>query len=241
MVYNTQGIVLRTVKFGETSLIVSIFTEAFGIQSYMVNGVRASGKKSKSQYFQPSALLELQVYHNELKSLQRIKEVRWSKLFTHIFSDILKNAVAIFAVELLSKSLKQPEINEELFHFCTDFLEELNKGHSTITANLPVYFAIHLTSFLGLKIEDNYNGANACFDYKEGKFSTTANEDQLADNEINYQLSILLKVLQPHDLEQVKLNQHKRMVLLNILEKYYAWHVPEFGKMKSLSILQQLF
>ena len=126
MDYNTQGIVLRTVKFGETSLIVSIFTEAFGIQSYMVNGVRASGKNSKSQYFQPSALLELQVYHNELKSLQRIKEVRWSKLFTHIFSDILKNAVAVFAVELLSKSLKQPEINEELFHFCTDFLEELN-------------------------------------------------------------------------------------------------------------------
>ncbi|MBS1735182.1 MAG: hypothetical protein JSS98_01080, partial [Bacteroidetes bacterium] len=104
-----------------------------------------------------------------------------------------------------------------------------------------VYFAIHLTSFLGLKIEDNYNGANACFDYKEGKFTTTANEDQLADNEINYQLSELLKALQPHDLEQVKLNQHKRMVLLNILEKYYAWHVPEFGKMKSLSILQQLF
>jgi DNA repair protein RecO (recombination protein O) len=241
MVYNTQGIVLRTIKYGETSVVVSVFTETFGIQSYMVNGVRTTGKNTKAQYFQPSALLDLQVSHNELKSLQRIKDVKWSLLFTNIFSDIFKNAVAIFAVELLTKSLKQPEVNDDLFHFCVDFLRELDESRPAVTANLPLYFAIHLTSFLGLKIQDNYAGANSYFDFKEGKFTTQKGDDVFADEETNFQLAELLKTLQPHDLDQIKLSRQRRVILLNVLEKYYAWHVNDFGKMKSLIILQQLF
>src|SRR3954463_15402915 len=115
--HKTKGIVLRTVRYGETSVIVTIFTELFGIQSYLVNGVRASTKKGsgKANLFQPSAILDLIVYYNELKNLQRIREFKWHHLYQHIFSDIKKNAVALFMVELLSKCLKQPEANEDLF------------------------------------------------------------------------------------------------------------------------------
>jgi hypothetical protein len=113
----TKGIVLRTVKYGETSLIVLILTEKFGIQSYLVNGVRISTKKGsgKATLFQPSAILDLVVYHSELKQLQRLKEFKWNYLYQNIFSDIKKNAVALFMIELLTRCLKQPEANEELF------------------------------------------------------------------------------------------------------------------------------
>lgn len=241
MLFNTQGIVLRVVKYGETSVVVSVFTEKFGLQSYIVNGVRTTGKNNKSQYFQPSALLDLQVYHNELKSLQRIKEVKWSILLTNIFSDIFKNAVAIFAVELLTKCLKQPEVNDDLFRFCTDFLKELNDGTPAIAANMPLYFAIHFTPFLGLKIEDNFSAINRYFDFKEGKFTNQNDNNVIADQETNFHLAELLKTLLPLDLEEIKLSQHRRVLLLNELEKYYAWHVPDFGKMKSLTVLRQLF
>lgn len=50
MIYSTKGIVLRTIKYGETSVIASIFTESFGVQSYIVNGVRTSGKKKQSTF-----------------------------------------------------------------------------------------------------------------------------------------------------------------------------------------------
>src|SRR6266498_4517706 len=113
--HHTKGIVLRTVKYGETSLIITIFTEIFGIQSYLVNGVRASTQKGsgRANLFQPAAILDLIVYHNELRNLQRIKEFKWANLYQHIFSDIKKNAVALFIVELLAKCLKQPEANED--------------------------------------------------------------------------------------------------------------------------------
>ncbi|MBS1655487.1 MAG: recombination protein O N-terminal domain-containing protein, partial [Bacteroidetes bacterium] len=62
--HKTKGIVLRTVKYGETSVIVTIYTELFGIQSYLVNGVRVSSKKGsgKANLFQPSAILDMVVY-----------------------------------------------------------------------------------------------------------------------------------------------------------------------------------
>ncbi|HET9744500.1 MAG TPA: recombination protein O N-terminal domain-containing protein, partial [Chitinophagaceae bacterium] len=85
--HKTKGIVLRTVKYGETSLIVTTFTELFGLQSYIISGVRTSTIKGsgKANLFQPTAILDLVVYHNELKHLNRIKEFRWHHLYQHIF------------------------------------------------------------------------------------------------------------------------------------------------------------
>ena len=95
MVHKTRGIVLRTVKYGETSLVATLFTELFGVQTYMVNGVRASKKlSSKAGYFQHAAILDLVVYHNEHKSMQRIKEFAWSRLYQNLFNDVIKNNIA---------------------------------------------------------------------------------------------------------------------------------------------------
>ncbi len=82
MTHKTKGIVLRSVNYGETSVITSVYTESFGLQSYIVKGVRQSTKKGQSKqiYFQPGAILEMEVYHNELKNLQFIKEYK-SELF----------------------------------------------------------------------------------------------------------------------------------------------------------------
>ena len=57
MTHKTRGIVLRSIKYGETSLVVTVFTELFGIQTYMVNGVRSS-KSARSVFFQPAAILD---------------------------------------------------------------------------------------------------------------------------------------------------------------------------------------
>jgi DNA repair protein RecO (recombination protein O) len=175
--HKTKGIVLRTVKYGETSIIVTIFTEMFGIQSYIVNGVRASTKKGagKANLFQPSAILDLIVYHNELRNLQRIKEFKWSFLYQHILSDIKKNAVALFMVELLTKCLKQPEANEDLFHFAEDAFLHLDESNEMVTANFPLFFALHLAVFFGVlpnPLKGTFQDSeNLYFDLKEGNFT----------------------------------------------------------------------
>lgn len=236
----TKGIVLRTVKYGETSVIVSIFTELFGIQSYMVNGVRTSGKTSKAHFFQPASILEMQVYHNDLKNLQRIKDLKWSVLYKNIFSDITKNSVALFMVELLQKNLKQPETNEDLFRFCEDAFLILDIADPAITANFPVYFAIHFAQILGFRLLDNFSEENKIFNLAEGSFSDEKTTTDQLSVQISFYISQFLKTVQPEDLREIKMNRHTRIAVLKSLERYYSWHVSEFGTMKTLNILSEV-
>ncbi|MEO8721628.1 MAG: DNA repair protein RecO [Ginsengibacter sp.] len=241
MIYLTKGIVLRTIKYGETSVIASIFTELFGIQSYMVNGVRTMGKTSKAHYFQPSSMLEIEVYHNELKNLQRLKDVKWSALYKNILSDVTKNSVALFMVELLQKSLKQPETNEALFQFCEDVFLQLDVADNESTSNFPIYFSLQLAPFLGFRIQNNYSEKMKFFNMQEGNFSnenSTATEHLNA--ELSYFISELLKAIHPNDLREIKMNRRIRSAILKNLENYYAWHIPEFGKMKTLTVLSEI-
>src|SRR6266576_2549086 len=59
MIYRTHGIVFRTIKFSETSVVSKIYTEKFGMQSYIVNGVRSEKSKTKAAHLQVKSTLGL--------------------------------------------------------------------------------------------------------------------------------------------------------------------------------------
>lgn len=243
MIHKTKGIVLRSVKYGETSLVVSVFTELFGLQSYMINGVRTVSKKgsSKAALFQPAAILELVAYHNEFKNLQRLKEFKWDYLYQHIFSDVKKNAVALFMIELLTKCLKQPEANADLFYFTEDAFHHLDEANDIITANYPLFFALHLAVFFGFRISDEYSDTKTYLDLLEGRFSEEQpkHPHYIQDREASA-VSDILKILQPVELEQIILNQELRRRITHALEAYYILHVPDFGTMRTLPVLREL-
>lgn len=241
MIYSTKGIVLRTIKYGENSVVSSIFTETFGVQSYIVNSVRTSGRNSKAHFFQPSSLLDMQVYHSQLKNLQRIKDLSWSYLYKNILSNIIKNAVALYMVELLHKCLKQPEPNPDLFYFCEDAFVQLDVGDPEITGNFPIYFALQLAYFFGLRLQDNYSEERNQFSISEGSFMSKHLQDEnLLEAGISFHISQLLKALTPKDLEEIKLNKNIRKSILAALESYYSFHISDFGAMKTLPVLHEV-
>jgi DNA repair protein RecO (recombination protein O) len=243
MIHSTKGIVLRTVKYGETSMIATIYTELFGVQSYIVNGVRKSSKKGpgKANLFQPAAILDLIVYHNELKNLQRIKEFKWGYIYQHIFFDILKNSVALFMVELLQKTLRQPEANPDLFHFIEDAFIHLDEADAHVTANFSLFFALHLTSFYGFRFSDDYSDETPFLDLQEGEFMHDHPiHPFFLQGQYSFVTSQLLKVMQPHELKEIRLNQEMRRVLLQAYQTFYALHIHDFGVMKTLPILYEV-
>jgi DNA repair protein RecO (recombination protein O) len=241
--HKTKGIVLRSVKYGETSIIVTIFTELFGLQSYLINGVRTFTKKGsgRANLFQPAALLDLVVYHNELKQLNRVKEFKWAYLYRHIYSDVPKNAVAMFMVELLIKCLKQPEAHADLYLFCEDALVHLDESNEPVMANFPLFFALHLPFFFGFRISDRYTGQKPILDLQEGTFiSEIPHHPHFLEGKQAEVTDEILKVMQPVELAQIKLNHEFRRQLLQMYEVYYALHVQEFGKMKTLPVLREV-
>jgi len=241
MIYTTKGIVLRTVKYGETSVVASIFTEMFGLQSYIINGVRSQAKTSKAHFFQPSSMLEMQVYHSDLKNLQRIKELKWSLIYKSILSNVTKNTVALFMVELLQKCLKQPEANADLFYFCEDAFIQLDIAKDEVTGNFPIYFALQLAYFMGFGLLDNYSDEKNHFNIREGNFaSALLATEYFVEADVSFYISQLLKALQPSDLTEIKLNKNIRRAILKILENYYSFHIADFGSMKTLPVLHAI-
>lgn len=241
--HKTRGIVLRTVKYGETSIIVTVFTELFGLQSYLVNGVRTTANKGsgKASLFQPAAILDLVVYHNELKHLNRIKEFKWGHIYRHLYSDVPKNAVALFMVELLYKCLKQPESNTDLFQFTEEVMIQLDESSGTVTANLPLFFALHLPLHFGFRIDDNYSGSQTCLDLREGIFvQEQPQHPHFLEARESAVASQLLKVMQTGELEEIKLGHDFRRQLLYRLETYYALHISDFGTMRTLPVLREI-
>ena len=245
--HKTKGIVLRTVKYGETSLIVTIFTELFGIQSYLVNGVRTSSKKGmgKANLFQPAAMLDLVVYHNELRQLNRIREFKWGYLYQHILSDVRKNAVALYMVELLTKCLKQPDPNPDLFHFCEDSFMHLEEGSDTVTANFPLFFALHLPAFFGVPpnpLKGPFDESEELyFDLREGKFSgQRPSHPHFIDDKPARITAEILMVRRPEELQNIQLNHDIRRNLLYAYEIYYKLHIQDFGTMKTLPVLKEI-
>lgn len=244
MLHKTKGLVLRSVKYGDTSLIVSIYTELFGLQSYMVNGVRSTSTKQpyRANMFQPSSLLDLVVYHNERSTLQRIKEFKWAVVYEDLYQNIHKNTVALFMSEVIQKCLTQPEANPDLFNFLEDAFVHLDHSKGMVTANFPLYFLTHLAHFFGFRINDNYSETLHILDLQEGVFlADKPGHPFFLVGPMSTCAAELLRTLHPDILEELSLNREQRKILLDAYISYYGFHQPGFGTLRSLPVLHALY
>lgn len=227
MLHKTRGIVLNYLKYGETSIIVRIYTEALGLQSYIVKGVRSAKSKNKIALFQPLTLLELDVYYREQVNLHRIKEMKCAEPFASIPFDFRKSGIALFVTEVLVKTLKQEEENPSLFeflHHAIQLLDHLPKGYG----NFPIQFLLKLSPFLGF--------APGSADELYGQVHTGGNTADFAQEE-KQQLDALLQ--EPFETDIRLTGEQRKHILQNIL-RFYRLHVDNFGELKSLSVLQEV-
>ena len=240
MLHNTKGIVLRVTKYGDTSLIMTAYTELFGVQQYIVKGVRTTSKKgaNKAVYYQPAAILQMEVYHTPMKQLQMLKEVNWDYIYQNVYSDVIRNAVATYIVEVLQQTL-QPEPHPELFYLIEDSFKQLDKGGAALASNLSIYFLIHLTETLGFGLQGKWTEATPLLDVKEGQFVKDKPLHPYFLEGIEAQTASQFMSLQFYnDLENIQLNGQQRKKILELFQLSLSWHYKGFKEIKSLAILQ---
>ena len=240
MLHNTKGIVLRVTKYGDTSLIMTAYTELFGVQQYIVKGVRTTSKKgaNKAVYYQPAAILQMEVYHTPMKQLQMLKEVNWDYVYQNVYSDVIRNAVATYIVEVLQQTL-QPEPHPELFYLIEDTFKQLDTGGAVLASNLPIYFLIHLSETLGFGLQGKYGEKTPLLDVKEGQFVKEKPLHPYFLEGLEAQTASQFMTLQFYnDLENIHLNGAQRKKILDLFQLSLSWHYKKFTEIKSLLILQ---
>ncbi|MFC2104672.1 DNA repair protein RecO [Bacteroidota bacterium] len=240
MLYKTKGIVLHYIKYSETSVIVTVYTENFGRQSYIINGVRSKRSKIKANMFQPLFLLDMEVYHKPKRDLQRAKEIQNAFIFTTLPYDLKKSTLAIFIAEILYKTIREQEPNTELFNYLFSSIQMLDLKEKGIS-NFHLYFLIHLTKYLGFFPNNNYSEKNCYFDLKAGSFM------QIKPMHLSFlekdQSIIFNKMLDfsEDQHEELNLKYQDRIKLLEKLIEYYTLHNEGVTSIKSLEVLKEVF
>jgi DNA repair protein RecO (recombination protein O) len=236
MLHSTKGIVLRSVKYGDTSIIVSIYTELFGIQSYIVNGVRTERKSAnKANIYQPATLLDIVVYHHPNKNLQRIKEARVYYLYNSIQQSAMKNAIAIYMAELIWKTTSEPETNQELFDYFEHSFCLIDEKSERLLVDFPIQFTIELAHQLGFGMQAPAHIDEILFDVNIGRF--VLDDDYPHSQLISKEHSAMLATFLQTNERVLSLNQTKRQELLAICIQYLRLHIPQMGELKSPDVL----
>ena len=242
MLHNTKGIVLRVTKYGDTSIIMTAYTELFGVQQYMVKGVRVTSKKgaNKGVFYQPAAILQMEVYHAPMKLLQMVKDVSWDYVYQNVYSDVLRNAVALYIVEVLQQTM-QPEPHPEMFYLIEDTFKQLDKGGAGLVSNLPIYFLIHLSQTMGFGLQGKYSTDTPILDIKEGEFvAKPPAHPYYLEAQTAQVASTFLEVQFYNDLETISLSGAQRKKILELFQLSLSWHYKKFSEIKSLPILQSI-
>jgi len=236
MLAKTRGIVLHSVRYSETSLVVRIYTETTGLQSFLIKGVRSARGTFRAAQFQSLSLLELVIYHKEKPGLQSIREARVVHPLHTLAGDIRKQSIGIFLAELLYRSIREEEANPQLFEFLWHALQLLDSLEGNCAA-FPLVFSLHLSRYLGFYPQDNYSGQHRFFHLREGNFQTLFQSTaESLDESGSFQLHRLLGIR----LEEVHLATIPAPVRNDLLEdilRFYRLHLPGMPELNSHHVL----
>jgi DNA repair protein RecO (recombination protein O) len=237
MFHKTKGIVLHTVKYSETSIIAKIYTEKLGLVSYMIKGVRSSKSTSKAALLQPLTLLDMEVSHRENKQLQYIKEFRRDYVYQSIPFDTLKSAIALFLLELVSKSIREHEQNSEMFEFIYESLCVLDRSKK-LNPDFHLLFLVHFTRHLGFMPHGNFSEQYAFFEMTEGVFIKQQSELNVMSRVESKMLNDLISANPFADTPFKITRQERRQMMANLI-RYYQLHLENFS-LKSPDILEEI-
>lgn len=228
MLQKTRGVALSYLRYRETSIIARVYTEEFGLQSYLINGVRtARSKNNRIALFQPLTLLDMVVYYKNDRDLHRLSEAKTILPFQSLPFEMAKSTMALFVTEMLGKVLKEEAGNPALFGFLVDavqFLEEARAHYE----NFHLAFLLKLSFFLGF-----------------GPESAREFESQLRENAYPFlpdaSMETALNALLRGPLgTPITLSRAARNELLDALVAYYQIHVDSVGEVKSLPVLREV-
>lgn len=241
MLQKCKGIVLQTIPYSENSLILKCYTDTFGLQSYMVNGTRAKNAVIKPSYLQTLTLLDLEVYFQQNKNLQRIKELKCLPILHSIHFNPYKRTVVMFIAELLGKILREEnQPDGQLFAFLHTAIQMIDVSEGKL-ANFPSYFMVHLSKYLGFFPKLNYDEIHTDFSLQEGVFiSNSPNTKDYCKGEIAKELFFLLSISLEEALNNALHLKYRKIILEKML-RYYQLHLLLFGELKSPQILHDVF
>lgn len=238
--YKGRGIVLHTLKYGDSSMVAYLLTDVGGRRSYMVQGVRShNGRGSKLALFQPMFPLEFEGLESSRQQMDRFREVRAGFTLERLPFDVRKSTMALFMAETLYRLVRESEPNAALFDFAwssTAALDALDEGVS----NFHLWFLSQLSCLLGFRPGNEYR-PGAWFNIREGLYTTARPSHPGFLTQENAALLDRLLGCEVRQLGEIRLNRTQRTEFLNAMLTYFGYHLDAVSSVQSVHILKEVF
>ncbi|MBP3260130.1 MAG: DNA repair protein RecO [Prevotella sp.] len=240
MLVKTEAIVLHALKYGETRLIVDLFTRQSGRLSLVAALPKTPRGRLKKQYFQPMTLVEVTYEQRPNAQLQPMKDARLLSAWTSIPFSPEKLALTLFTAEFLYHALRSEQQDEPMFAYIADAVQWLDTAAQGY-ANFHLTFLMHLSRFLGFYPNlDSYHAGDV-FDLRAASFSGSVpvHRDFLPADEAR-RIHLLMRMDFP-TMHLYRLSRHDRNRVLSVLLDYYRIHLPGFPELRSQQVLRELW
>lgn len=241
MLQTTRAIVLRTIKYKDSSLIADVYTDVRGRCQLALRIPKTGRGKVPVVLFQPLALLELEIDVRPHTSIYKVAEAKTLQPFADIPFNPYKQAIVMFLSEFLTRALREEEQNLPLFeylYYSISFLDGSREGFS----NFHIVFLLRLSRFLGIYPNfENYHTGDY-FDLQNATFvglRPLTHTHYLSPEEAAYipQLSRI----NFETMHLFRFSRTERSRMLAVLNEFYRLHLPDFPELKSLQVLRELF
>lgn len=227
MLKSSEGIVLHSIKYGDSGRIVQMYTLRDGLKSFIVQGLGPKSNLRKS-YFQHLNVLELVYYSKEKTKLNRIRETKIIKDNSKL--EIQKLYILIFTAEFLRNSIKEEESNPHLYNYLKSWILELQDSPKPIIGLLN--FTLNLSKYLGFF---PLNNQGKYFNLLEGCFQEINDDSTVILSEANS--ALMMEFIVGKD----QCSQIEAKEILNSIIRFYSFHLHNFREPKSRQMLDMVW
>ena len=235
-----RGIVLNTIRYSDKHNIVHIYTDGRGLMSFAVPQGRTNSARMRNAMLMPLSLIDLEAGVRNGRDLSILREVRRNYPLATIYSDPMKNAIALFISELLAHVIQEPEGNAYLFSYIEQSVKLLEELPGQI-ANFHICFLYHLGAHLGIQPNIESYRSGYWFDMTDGVFVPAAVRGHALLQPQEAQVIHLLSRMTFSNMSVFRFNREERNRMLDVIINYYRLHNAAIGTLRSPDILKQLF
>lgn len=236
---NLRALVLRTVKYGESKLIVDVFSRSGGRMSFVASVPKSGRGKFRKQFFQPLCMIDCVCDVRPKAGLHKLCEVSMHSFYSSLPYDERKLSVGLFVAEFLCHALRGEQRNENLFDYIADSLLWLD-GSGGGFVNFHLVFMLRISRFLGFYPNTDDYAEGDFFDLRSACFCRTEpfHRDFLPPGEAR-SIRLMMRISYA-TMRLLRLSRAERNRMVDVVLRYYSLHIPDFPEMKSLAVLREM-
>lgn len=241
MIVKSDAIVLKTVDYSESSIIATLFTRDKGKVTVIAKGARKP-KNKFAAFLVVGQLLEIVFYTKEGRSVQTLSDVSYCEKLNSLRIDIEKMGLMMSTMELVSQVLHESEVNRSLFDFLQRTLVWVDKQKDISSLMFP-YLQLRIAEQIGIGIQltNEEDTGNGYLNISSGSLSASA-EDEHAERFTSAQFAFMKKSVHSANASvlRIVMNPGELKKLIQILDKYFIYHVEGIKPRRSDKIFDQL-